>query len=147
MESINSKVEKKKEEAAPRNIIHTKTIRAGKRTYFFDVKSTRNNEYYLTITESKRKFSDDGKFYYEKHKVFLYPEDFEKFTDALSEIIGFIDTNQPDTSLDTPEMSQQLLASNQPQNESENQDQDEVTADVEPETAPKDFSNLNFDDI
>jgi hypothetical protein len=143
MESTDNKGENKKEETAPRNIIHTKTIRAGKRTYFFDVKSTRNNEYYLTITESKRKFSDDGKFYYEKHKVFLYPEDFEKFTDALSEIIGYIDANQPDTSLDSPDVNQQLLAGNEP----ENQDQEEVTADVEPETAPKNFSNINFDDI
>jgi len=140
MESTDNKGENKKEE---RNIIHTKTIRAGKRTYFFDVKSTRNNEYYLTITESKRKFSDDGKFYYEKHKVFLYPEDFEKFTDALSEIIGYINANQPDTSLDSPDVNQQLLAGNEP----ENQDQEEVTADVEPETAPKNFSNINFDDI
>lgn len=143
MESTDNKGENKKEETAPRNIIHTKTIRAGKRTYFFDVKSTRNNEYYLTITESKRKFNDDGKFYYEKHKVFLYPEDFEKFTDALSEIIGYIDANQPDTSLDPQEVNQQLLAGNEP----ENQDQEEVTADVEPETAPKNFSNINFDDI
>jgi hypothetical protein len=143
MESTDNKGENKKEETAPRNIIHTKTIRAGKRTYFFDVKSTRNNEYYLTITESKRKFSDDGKFYYEKHKVFLYPEDFEKFTDALSEIIGYINANQPDTSLDSPDVNQQLLAGNEP----ENQDQEEVTADVEPETAPKNFSNINFDDI
>lgn len=143
MESTDNKGENKKEETAPRNIIHTKTIRAGKRTYFFDVKSTRNNEYYLTITESKRKFNDDGKFYYEKHKVFLYPEDFEKFMDALSEIIGYIDANQPDTSLDPQEVNQQLLAGNEP----ENQDQEEVTADVEPETAPKNFSNINFDDI
>jgi hypothetical protein len=143
MESTDNKGENKKEETATRNIIHTKTIRAGKRTYFFDVKSTRNNEYYLTITESKRKFSDDGKFYYEKHKVFLYPEDFEKFTDALSEIIGYINANQPDTSLDSPDVNQQLLAGNEP----ENQDQEEVTADVEPETAPKNFSNINFDDI
>ena len=147
MESIDNKLENKKEETAPRNIIHTKTIRAGKRTYFFDVKSTWNNEYYLTITESKRKFDDNGKFHYEKHKVFLYPEDFEKFADTLSEIIGYIDANQPDTSLDSAELNQQLLAGNELESESEKQDQEEVTADAEPNTAPENFSNLKFDDI
>ena len=63
-----------------RGEIFSKAVRAGKRTYFFDVKATISNEYYLTITESKRRFNNDqGKFYYEKHKLFLYKEDFEKF--------------------------------------------------------------------
>jgi len=147
MEGIESKEENKKKETVPRNIIHTKTIRAGKRTYFFDVKSTRNNEYYLTITESKRKYGDNGNFLYEKHKVFLYPEDFEKFADTLSEIIGYIDANQPDTSLDSSELNQQLLAGNELESEPEKKDQEEVTADAESDAAPKNFSNLNFDDI
>lgn len=146
MESIDNKG-KNKGETNARNIIHNKTIRAGKRTYFFDVKSTRNNEYYLTITESKRKYDDNGNFQYEKHKVFLYPEDFEKFTDTLSEIIGYIDANQPDTSLDSPELNQQLLANNELESEPEKQDQEEVAADAESDTAPTKFSNLNFDDI
>ncbi len=81
----------------PRGEVFTKTIRAGKRTYFFDVKTTRSNEFYLTITESKKRFNQQsGKFYYEKHKVFLYPEDFEKFTDALQESFSFIDSNNPE---------------------------------------------------
>jgi hypothetical protein len=75
--------------------IFSKTIRAGKRTYFFDVKATRNNEYYLTITESKKKFAEQGSFIYEKHKLFLYPEDFEKFSETFEEIIDFIRENQP----------------------------------------------------
>ena len=75
--------------------IFSKTLRAGKRTYFFDVKCTRNNEYYLTITESKKKFAGDGNVRYEKHKLFLYPEDFEKFTDTFREVIDFINENQP----------------------------------------------------
>lgn len=65
--------------------IYAKAVRAGKRTYFFDVRATRGNDYYLTITESKRKYSDDGSFVYQKHKIFLYKEDFEKFGSALSE--------------------------------------------------------------
>jgi len=75
--------------------IFSKAIRAGKRTYFFDVKSTKQNDYYLTITESKRRMNKDGKFYYEKHKIFLYKEDFEKFVDGLNEMIEYIRTTSP----------------------------------------------------
>lgn len=83
----------KEEDKVPE--IFSKTIRAGKRTYFFDVKSTRNNEYYLTITESKKKYSTDGNFRYEKHKLFLYPEDFDKFIETFTEVIDYIHENQP----------------------------------------------------
>jgi hypothetical protein len=88
--------------------IYSLSIRAGKRTYFFDVKATRSNEYYLTITESKRKFNNEqGKFFYEKHKLFLYKEDFEKFQNGLQGVIEFIQTGEkPDMSrfdLGTPE--------------------------------------------
>jgi len=71
--------------------IYSKRVRAGKRTYFFDVKSTRSNDYYLTITESMRRIKDDG-FVYEKHKIFLYKEDFEKFLDALKETVDHVKT-------------------------------------------------------
>ncbi len=78
-----------------RQEIFSRSIRAGKRTYFFDVKSTRADDYYLTITESKRRFDNDqGKFFYEKHKVFLYKEDFDKFTEGLNEVIGYIRTGK-----------------------------------------------------
>jgi len=72
-----------------RDEIFTKRVKAGKRTYFFDVKATRSNDYYLTITESKRKIKDDN-FYYEKHKIFLYKEDFGKFVEALQEAVGHV---------------------------------------------------------
>src|ERR1043166_9212408 len=75
--------------------LFSKPVRAGKRTYFFDVKSTRDNDYYLTITESKKRFGTDGKFVYEKHKIFLYKEDFEKFSDGLREAIDYIRVNAP----------------------------------------------------
>jgi hypothetical protein len=71
--------------------IYSKRVRAGKRTYFFDVKSTRSNDYYLTITESKKRYRDDG-FSYEKHKIFLYKEDFKKFIEALEETINHVKT-------------------------------------------------------
>jgi len=72
-----------------RDEIYSERVKAGKRTYFFDVKATRSNDYYLTITESKRKPKDDG-FYYEKHKIFLYKEDFNKFVDALNTTVGHV---------------------------------------------------------
>ena len=79
-----------------RNDLFSRSIRAGKRTYFFDVKSTKSNEFYLTMTESKKRFTDDGKFTYEKHKIFLYKEDFDKFMEALNEAVSFINTNSPE---------------------------------------------------
>ena len=69
--------------------LYSKRVRAGKRTYFFDVKSTRANDYYLTITESKRRVKEDG-FVYEKHKIFLYKEDFGKFAEALTEALDHV---------------------------------------------------------
>lgn len=71
--------------------VYSKPVRAGKRTYFFDVKSTRGqNDYYLTITESKRRTNSDGSFTYDKHKIFLYKEDFEKFAEGLNEVVEYI---------------------------------------------------------
>ena len=74
----------------PQGEIYSKTVRAGKRTYFFDVRATRNDDYYLTITESKKFFNEDGTSHYKKHKIFLYKEDFEKFQDAFTETLDFI---------------------------------------------------------
>lgn len=74
--------------------VYSKPVRAGKRTYFFDVKSTKGqNDFYLTITESKRRNNPDGSFVYDKHKIFLYKEDFEKFRDGLDEVVEYIKQN------------------------------------------------------
>ena len=74
--------------------VYSKPVRAGKRTYFFDVKSTKgNNDFYLTITESKRRNNPDGTFTYDKHKIFLYKEDFDKFKEGLNEVIAYITDN------------------------------------------------------
>jgi len=78
-----------KRDAEERDEIYSQKVRAGKRTYFFDVKSTRSNDYYLTITESKKKFRDDG-YFFEKHKIFLYKEDFHKFLDALNNTVDHV---------------------------------------------------------
>lgn len=84
------------EESSTRNNvdIYTNIIKAGKRTYFFDVKLTKSGEKYLTITESKRRFDEElDKFIYEKHKIFLYREDFENFISGLTGAVAFIDAD------------------------------------------------------
>jgi len=72
-------------------------VRAGKRTYFFDVKATRKDDYYLTITESKKRLGKEGKVFYEKHKIFLYKEDFDKFTEGLKDAVSYIDNNNAES--------------------------------------------------
>ena len=79
-----------------REEIFSKPVRAGKRTYFFDVKATRGRDLYMTITESKRRFDDDGNVHYQKHKIFLYKEDFEKFVEGLEEVVAYVKKNQPE---------------------------------------------------
>ena len=127
MESVENNEEKKKAEERFRQEIYSNVIRAGKRTYFFDVKSTRNNEYYLTITESKKKYTDKGQFHYEKHKVFLYQEDFDKFSESLEDVIRYIKENQP---AEEPAES----------------DEEEVEVEQN-EDSGKDYKNLDFEDI
>ena len=80
--------------------VYSKRIKAGKRrTYFFDVRATRGNDYYLTISESRKRFNDDG---YDRHKLFLYKEDFNKFSKALSEAVDFVKTDlMPDFDFDS----------------------------------------------
>ena len=75
--------------------VYSRPVRAGKRKYFLDVKENKGNDYYLTITESKRRIEKDGRFAYDKHKIFLYKEDFEKFTQGLEEVIAFIKEKCP----------------------------------------------------
>ena len=70
--------------------IHSKVLRAGRRTYFFDVRSTKAGDYYLTITESKKFTHEDGSYHYKKHKIYLYKEDFESFRTILGEMMDFI---------------------------------------------------------
>jgi len=74
--------------------LFSKAVKAGRRTYFFDVRTTKKNEYFLTITESKKRFHKDGQFYFEKHKIYLYKEDFKKFTEGIAEVLKFIKRNK-----------------------------------------------------
>ena len=91
--------------------IFSKAVRAGKRTYFFDVKATRKNDYYLTLTESKKRFEEDGRFHFEKHKIFLYKEDFEKFAEGLQEAIEFIRSVQGDVIMEAEEELESVVSS------------------------------------
>ncbi|MBK7964099.1 MAG: DUF3276 family protein [Bacteroidetes bacterium] len=115
----------------------SKRVRAGKRTYYFDVKATRGNDYYLTITESKRKpgESEDRPFF-EKHKLFLYKEDFDKFTEGLHEALGFIKQKRGDEEGNTSEMNSMPESSN------------ETTLNT-PEFIEQNsnFTDLSFDDL
>lgn len=101
--TIRGRMEEK-ETRERREDIFSQAVRAGKRTYFFDVKATRSDQYYLTITESKRRFnSEHGKFFYEKHKIFLYKEDFEKFREGLETALHFIETGEKPEPVAEPE--------------------------------------------
>lgn len=73
-----------------REEVYSKVVKAGKRTYFLDVRATRNNDYYLTITESKKSFDDDGNASFSKHKIFLYKEDFDKFKEGLEDALKVV---------------------------------------------------------
>ena len=110
--------------------IYSKAIRAGRRTYFFDVRSTRAGDYYLTMTESKRDFNEDGTPFYKKHKIYLYKEDFGNFKDALSELTDYI----------IKEKGEDIISLNR----SEAQEKKEEEAAEEPTT---DFKEVNFDDL
>jgi len=125
-----------------REEIYSKAIRAGKRTYFFDVKSTRAGDYYLTITESKRRFDNEqGKYYYEKHKLFLYKEDFEKFKDGFEDTIGFIQREKmsEDKNVDIENKNEQTEVKTE-------KTESEVIENT-PTSEKTDFTDVSFDDL
>ncbi len=122
-----------------RSDLFSKSIRAGKRTYFFDVKSTKGNDLYMTITESKRRFDDNGNPQFEKHKLFLYREDFNKFLDGLHEtmerIDAIVDSDRYDDNFETHDKQQEVAFTN---NSASEQNDDDST---------KVFTNIEFDDL
>ena len=115
----------------------SKRVRAGKRTYYFDVKATRSNDYYVTITESKRLPGEsEDRPVYEKLKIFLYKEDFEKFSDGLMEALGYIRENQPGI---VSRESNPYPNSNTNSNPNPNPSNDQ--------TDGSGFTNIEFDDL
>lgn len=116
--------------------IFSKAVRAGRRTYFFDVRSTRAGDYYLTMTESKRDFNEDGTPFYRKHKIYLYKEDFGNFTEALNEMTDYI----------IKEKGEDIISLEK----SENTEVKTEFVEKEEEKKQKsttDFTEVNFDDL
>ena len=114
-----------------RDEIYSKSLRAGRRTYFFDVRSTRADDYYLTITESKRDFNEDGTPFYKKHKIYLYKEDFQNFKDHLNEMIDYI----------INERGEEVISLHKDENSSESKHEETK------EESSTDFTEVNFEDL
>lgn len=112
--------------------IFSKILRAGRRTYFFDVRSTRADDYYLTITESKKHTNDDGSAYYKKHKIYLYKEDFLRFKDIFDEVTKFIIDEKGEAVISDFEGKDEL---------NENLAGEEITEDAST------YTNIDFEDI
>lgn len=121
-----------------REEIYSRPVRAGKRTYFFDVKATRGQDLYMTITESKRRFDDDGNVHYQKHKIFLYREDFENFEE------GFVDAVQKIDELMATGNYRDPIAERKAKAEAEAEPVAEESSETEGENAADDIS---FDDL
>jgi len=121
-----------------RGEVFSKRVPAGKRTYFFDVKTTKSNDYYLVITESKRMMGDDGNPFYVKQKLFLYREDFDKFIEGLHESFDSVKefvANGP------PTVSPSHNGQDEPQ------EQENLPKEPAPEAKPSSFTDVNFDDL
>lgn len=118
--------------------IFSKVVRAGRRTYFFDVRSTKADDYYLTITESKKFTNDDGSFHFKKHKIYLYKEDFAEFESTLAEMTKFIITEKGDEVISERHQVDYDPAAHVSK-------ETPLTTDVEePKTS---FTDVSFDDI
>jgi len=118
--------------------IFSKVLRAGRRTYFFDVRSTKAEDYYLTITESKKFTNDDGSFHYKKHKIYLYKEDFSEFKEILAEMTDYIINEKGDEVI-----SERHQKDFKKEYDSETS---ETTGEEEPKPAES-FTDIDFDDI
>jgi hypothetical protein len=113
--------------------IFSKVLRAGRRTYFFDVRSTKANDYYITITESKKFTEEDGSYHFKKHKIYLYKEDFAAFSEILNEMTDFVIDNK----------GEEVIS------ERHQRDFKKESFMTEEETTPstESFTNVSFDDI
>ena len=114
-----------------REEIFSKVLRAGRRTYFLDVRETKASDYYLTITESKKFTNDDGTFHYKKHKIYLYKEDFKDFSIILGEMVNFI----------IKERGEEVISDRHQKNYDKYKNLDSVEASAD------NFTGLNFEDI
>ena len=120
--------------------IFSKALRAGRRTYFFDVRETKAGDYYLTITESKKFTNEDGTFYYKKHKIYLYKEDFAEFNSSLKETCDYIIENKG-TEVISEKHDKDFESKKVKKENSEDQNQQEENVEEE-----KDFADVDFED-
>lgn len=131
--------------------IFSKSVRAGRRTYFFDVRSTRAEDYYMTVTESKRDFNEDGTPFYKKHKIYLYKEDFAKFKEALNEVSDYIIKEKGEEVITKSDVKKNDITENTVEIKKENIEvKKEKKAEVKPEIKEEtssDFTEVNFDDL
>ncbi len=116
--------------------IYSQVLRAGRRTYFFDVRETKAGDYYLTITESKKFTHDDGSFHYKKHKIYLYKEDFSEFSEILNKATEFIIT----------EKGQEVISERHQKDYHKQIDDEKNSSDTE-ESSNNSFTDVNFEDI
>ena len=119
--------------------IFSKALRAGRRTYFFDVRETKAGDYYLTITESKKFTNEDGTFYYKKHKIYLYKEDFDEFKNSLNETCNFI-IDEKGTEVISEKHDKDFDSKKEKEKEEEKSSDSENT-DEEKDIADVDFEN------
>ena len=114
--------------------IYSKVLRAGRRTYFFDVRSTKAGDYYLTVTESKKFTHDDGSFHYKKHKIYLYKEDFSAFKENLDEMMDYI----------IDEKGSEVISE---RHQKDFKKEDEEIENIPTASSTDSFTDVNFDDI
>ena len=128
--------------------IFSKSVRAGRRTYFFDVRSTRAEDYYMTVTESKRDFNEDGTPFYKKHKIYLYKEDFAKFKEALNEVSDYIIKEKGEEVITNTEgkKNENTLDIKKKKVEIKKEIKTEIKPKIKEETS-SDFTEVNFDDL
>ena len=115
--------------------IYSKVLRAGRRTYFFDVRSTKAGDYYLTVTESKKFTHDDGSFHYKKHKIYLYKEDFSAFKENLDEMMNYI----------IEEKGTEVISERHQKDFK--REEDVLVENSAEKTSTESFTDLSFDDI
>ena len=131
--------------------IFSKSVRAGRRTYFFDVRSTKAEDYYMTVTESKRDFNEDGTPFYKKHKIYLYKEDFAKFKEALNEVSDYIIKEKGEEVISNiigkkNEITENTVEVKKEKIEVKKKIKTEVKPEIKEETS-SDFTEVNFDDL
>ena len=114
--------------------IYSKVLRAGRRTYFFDVRATKAGDYYLTITESKKFTNDDGSFHYKKHKIYLYKEDFAEFNDILREMTDYV----------IQEKGEEVISE---RHQKDYKREEYSSNENDTPASPESFTDVNFEDI